>query len=229
MTVLVVGAHPDDEVLGAGGAIARWTDAGRRVRACILSGNVRARQRRPPEDQLLAEMQEAHAVLGMEPAIIGMFENIAFNNTPHLDLVRFIEQAIVETSPTTIVTHHPADLNNDHLHTAAACQAAARLFQRRAGVARLNELLLMEVATSTDWAFASTRDAFAPNNFIEMSEAALKRKLSALACFSGVMRPSPHSRSREVITGWATVRGAQAGFRFAEAFQCVFRAEPNTE
>ena len=214
-------------MLGAGGTIAQWTSTGRRVRACILSGNVRARQGRPSVDLLIEETRRAHALLGMEEAVVGEFENIAFNAAPHLELVRFIEQAILDTSATTIVTHHPADLNNDHTHTAAACQAAARLFQRRAGLARLNELLLMEVVSSTDWAFPSTRDVFVPNTFIELSEAALERKISALKCFSGVMRPSPHSRSREVITGWATVRGAQAGFRFAEAFQCVFRAEPN--
>lgn len=105
----------------------------------------------------------------MEAPIIGAFENIAFNAVPHLDLVRFIEDAILATSATTIVTHHPADLNNDHTHTADACQAAARLFQRREGLTRLNERLLMEVASSTDWAFPANGNLFAPNTFVELS------------------------------------------------------------
>jgi N-acetylglucosamine malate deacetylase 1 len=161
-------------------------------------------------------------VLGIGAPIMGDFPNIQFNTVAHLEIVQFIEQAILDTGATVLFTHHPRDLNNDHLHTSSACQAAARLFQRRDGVPPLRAVYFMEVPSSTDWAL-SGHEAFRPDTFYELTPDQLERKVSALATYRNVMRPPPHPRSREVLEALATCRGGQSGVRFAEAFQTAFR------
>ena len=222
MSVLIVAAHPDDEVLGAGGVASRLAEEGVPVRSCILSGEADARRNRPELPELVADTLAAQRILGLPDPIMGSFPNIRFNTVPHLELVQFVEAAIAETGATVILTHHPHDLNNDHLHTSTACQAAARLFQRRAGVPPLRALYFMEVLSSTDWAMPG-RGEFRPDTFFPLEERHLERKLAALASYRGVMREPPHPRSREVLHGHATYRGGQAGSRWAEAFQTAFR------
>lgn len=223
MTTLLVVAHPDDEVLGAGASATTWARQGERVVSCILSGDVEARRHRPDLEVLRSNAREASSLLGMEEPIFGTFPNIAFNSIPHLELVQFIERTIQETGATRIITHHPGDLNDDHLQTSRACQAASRLYQRRDGVPPLSELLFMEVPSSTDWAFPGTLPRFNPDAYQAVSEAAISAKIHALACYEGVMRPVPHPRSDEVLRALASTRGAQCGSRFAEAFQTAFR------
>lgn len=223
MTLLIVVAHPDDEVLGAGAYASFLASRGSEVQAVILSGQVTARQGRPAISTLQDQTRRAHEILGMRLPVFGSFQNIAFNTERHLALVQFIETAIANSGATDLLTHHPGDLNNDHHHTATACAAAARLWMRRPGVQPLKSLLFMEVLSSTDWSFPGTRTPFDPDSFVEVGSDHLERKLQALACFEGVMRPYPHSRSVESVRALATIRGSQAGVQFAEAFQTGFR------
>ena len=98
MTVLIVAAHPDDEVLGCGGTLAALTEAGVSVRTCILSGEAEARQGRPDISELMHDIERANEILGIvAPPIIGHFPNIRFNAVPHLEMVQFIENAILES------------------------------------------------------------------------------------------------------------------------------------
>ena len=114
----------------------RWQMPGARVRACFLSRHAEARNGVPEHNELLGDIASAQAILGFGAAIIGSFPNIKLNTVSHLDLVQFVEKAIIETQPDVVFTHHPGDVNDDHVQTSRACQAAIRLFQRRAGVRR---------------------------------------------------------------------------------------------
>jgi LmbE family N-acetylglucosaminyl deacetylase len=222
-SVLIVVAHPDDEVLGAGATIAALTSKNIIVNSCILSGQVDARQYRPELPDLHADIQKAEQILGINKTIVGPFPNIAFNSVPHLQLVQFIEAAILETGADLIFTHHPGDLNNDHLHTSLACQAAARLFQRKADAPRLRGLFFMEILSSTDWAFRSSNNPFQADTFFPAGET-LGKKIAALQAYRGVMRDFPHPRSEEIVRGLAAYRGGQAGMDYAEGFQTAFHA-----
>ena len=223
MTYLIIVAHPDDEVLGAGATMYKLAQEGHSVNVCLLSGEVNARNNRPPLDELHQDINRSMITLGVNKVIQGNFQNIEFNTVPHLKLVQFIEEAIINTKADVIFTHHPADLNNDHLHTSLACQAAARLFQRRTDVIPLKELFFMEIPSATDWSLNIAMKHFEPNTFIEVGEANVDKKIAALSQYQGVMREYPHSRSREAIKGLAAYRGGQAGMKYAEAFQSVFR------
>lgn len=224
MSVLIIVAHPDDEVLGCGGTAALLAARGIKVHSCILSGRADARQNRPSVQALLKDTRQAQSVLGLEEPIIGKFQNIHFNVVPHLELVQFIEQAIIKTSANHIFTHHPADLNNDHHQVSLASQAAARLSQRCSSVLPLKGLYFMEILSATDWAFPGSGSENRPDTFVEIGELRLNQKLKALKAYRGVMRDFPHPRSEEIIRGLAAYRGGQAGMRYAEAFHTAFRA-----
>lgn len=223
MTVLIVVAHPDDEVLGMGGTAAALTAKGVKVRACILSGKVDARQHRPEVSELQRDIECAQEILGMLPPILGDFPNVRFNTVPHLEIVQFIESAIVETNADLIFTHHPSDLNDDHFHTSRACRAAARLFQRRQDVLPLRGLFYMEILSSTEWVFSGAGNSFQADTFFPIGDT-LDCKIQALRAYRSVMRDFPHPRSEEVVRGLAAYRGGQAGMRYAEAFQTAFHS-----
>ncbi len=227
-SVLIVVAHPDDEVLGAGGTGAALAARGVSVRSCILSGKADARSNRPDEPDLLSDLCRAQEILGFGKPILGDFPNIRFNVVPHLALVQFIEAAILESGANVVLTHHPHDLNNDHLHTSTACQAAVRLFQRRSDAPRLRALYFMEILSSTDWAFPGTQRPFQADTFFPI-EATLPQKIEALHAYRGVMRAFPHPRSEEILRGLAAYRGGQAGLPYAEAFQTAFRLWDGTD
>ena len=160
MSFLIVVAHPDDEVLGVGATIYKLTKSGHEVYVCILSGDADVRDNRPETDELHFHLTNCMNILGIKNIIKGDFPNIKFNSVPHLDLVQFIEKAIIQTKADMIITHHPADLNNDHLHTSLATQAAARLFQRRSELKPLKELLFMEVPSATEWGLNDAMQKF---------------------------------------------------------------------
>lgn len=221
MNYLFVVAHPDDEALGAGATIHKLTREGNRVALCIMADGAAARVNR--SDTLAEETAHVAELLGIEKIYRGGFPNIKMNAVPHLDLVQYIEGCIEDFQTDAIVTHHPSDTNNDHVMTSYAAQAAARLFQRREGIPKLNLLMYMEVLSATEWSLDSSANRFTPNYFVEVGEKGLAVKLSAVAAYPGVMRKYPHPRSEEAITGLALYRGAQAGCDRAEAFECVFR------
>lgn len=222
MSIMVVVAHPDDEVLGCGATTRLLTDRGTEVRPCMLSGGVEARQHRPSDEELLSHIHEAQNLLGSSEPVLGSFPNIQFNSVPHVELVQFIEEALLETGADTVFTHHPSDLNDDHRQTSLACQAAVRVFQRRAAGLHLRGLYFMEIPSATDWAFPSDSSAFSPTAFVGVGAELIDVKLKALAAYKDVMRPYPHPRSEEVIRGLAAVRGGAGGMAYAEAFQVAF-------
>lgn len=223
MKYLIVVAHPDDEVLGAGATIYKLTKEGHEVDVCIMCTEAKARAFRPEDNELNSNMDEACRMLGISKKYEGNFPNIEMNNSSHLSLVQFIEGAIMGSEPDVIITHHPADTNNDHMHTSMACQAALRLFQRRSEIKPLKEFWFMEVLSSTEWSVNTSMNRFQPNTYVEVTEAGIEKKIEALATYRGVMRPFPHPRSEEAIKGLAAFRGAQSGTNYAEAFEVAFR------
>lgn len=222
MKYLIVVAHPDDEVLGCGASIYKWskTDV---VDVCIMSTEAKARAFRPDDDALNSDINSATDYIGVSKKYEGSFPNIEMNTVPHLHLVQFIEAAIKESEPDIVITHHPADTNNDHLQTSMACQEAIRLFQRRPEVKRIQEFWYMEVPSCTEWAVNSAMNMFVPNCYVEVGKEGVDAKIKALSMYRGVMRDYPHPRSEEYITGLAAYRGGQWGVHYAESFEIVLR------
>ncbi len=224
MKYLLVVAHPDDEVLGAGASMFRWSREGHQIDVAIMCTEAKARAFRPEDKELDEDLNASSDFLGIHRKFEATFPNIEMNTVPHLKLVQFIESAIRESEPDIIITHHPADTNNDHLQTSMACQEAVRLFQRRPEVKRVRELWYMEVPSCTEWKINSAMVSFNPNCYVEVGKEGIDAKVKALSMYRGVMRPYPHPRSAEFIEGLAAYRGGQWGLMYAEAFEVVVRA-----
>lgn len=223
MNYLIVVAHPDDEVLGAGASIRKWSRNGDKVDIAILCTEAKARAFRPEDNELEADTDESTKFLGVNKKFEATFPNIEMNTVPHIRLVQFIEQAIRESQPDVIITHHSADTNNDHLMTSMACQEAFRLYQRRPEQKPLSEFWYMEVGSASDWNVNSAFNAFRPNVYVEIGKEGVEAKIQALSMYRGVMRPYPHPRSNEAMEGLAAWRGSQVGSMYAEAFECAMR------
>lgn len=221
MNYLVVVAHPDDEILGAGATIHKLIKSGNKVAVVIMVSQAAARK--DLSSSLSADEEEALSVVSVEKTYHADFPNIMMNTVPHLELVQFVESCIEDWNADAIITHHPSDTNNDHVQTSYAVQAASRLFQRRENLPALKELLYMEVPSSTEWSFDTSANRFSPNYFVEIGKEGVELKIKALSMYEGVMRPYPHPRSNEALEGLAAYRGVQAGCNYAEAFECAFR------
>lgn len=222
MNYLVVTAHPDDEVLGAGATIHKLVREGHNVAVAIMASGAAAR--RDLSATLREDEEKAMGILGVGKVFHADFPNIKMNTVPHLELVQFIEECIDGWKAQAVITHHPSDANIDHKETGRAAGAACRLFQRRGDVPRLREFLYMEVPSSTEWSLNTAENRFSPNFFVEVGEEGVRKKIEALGAYAGVMRPYPHPRSEKAIGGLAAYRGAEAGCDYAEAFECAFRS-----
>ena len=119
MNYLVVVAHPDDEVLGAGATIHKLIEEGNKVAVAIMVGQAAARK--DLSSTLSEDEAEALSIIGVEKKYEANFPNIKMNTVPHLELVQFIESCIEDWKAEAIITHHPSDTNNDHVMTSYAC------------------------------------------------------------------------------------------------------------
>lgn len=223
MKYLIVVAHPDDEVLGCGASIYKWTKKGDTVDVCIMCTEAKARAFRPDDKELNDDIHAALAYIGVNKEYEGNFPNIEMNTVPHLQLVQHIEKAILDSQPDIVITHHPADTNNDHLQTSMACQEAIRIFQRQPQVKQIKEFWYMEVPSCTEWALNTAMNRFQPNAWVEIGKDGVDVKIKALSMYRGVMRPYPHPRSAEAIVGLASYRGSQANCNYAESYEVVLR------
>jgi len=174
MNYLIVVAHPDDEVLGAGATIHKLISAGHAVAVCTMANHAAARAN--ISATLTEDQANAMRIMGVSKCYAADFPNIRMNTVPHLELVQFIERCIEDFGADAVITHHPSDTNNDHMMTSYAAQAAARLFQRKPGIPALKLFLYMEVPSSTDWSLDSSSHRFTPNYFVEIGKEGVELK-----------------------------------------------------
>jgi LmbE family N-acetylglucosaminyl deacetylase len=212
--ILVVVAHPDDEVLGCGGTIARAVGLGCSVSLLVFTDGVGARgQKLEAITQRANEMKASTQVLGIENIKALAFPDNKLDSLALLDLVQEVETAIDCFMPTIIYTHYLHDLNQDHAKVAEAVRIATRPLPNM----KVSRVLMMEVPSSLEWAFAS-RETFSPNYFVQLEEAEVEKKLLAFGEYESEIRTAPHPRRREHLKMLAGVRGSQCGSNWAEAF-----------
>jgi LmbE family N-acetylglucosaminyl deacetylase len=216
MKVLAMVAHPDDEVLGAGGTLARHASRGDEVHIAFLTDGVGARS----EDQAAAKRRadaakQAAGHLGArEPRFLGFPDN-RLDGVALLDVVKAAEAVVTDVRPDTIYTHHAGDLNIDHV----LCHRAVMTACRPLPGSSVRRIFAIEIASSTEWALAAS-NSFVPNRFVDIS-ASRAAKQRALESYAEEMRPFPHARSHEAIKALEHWRGASAGLACAEAFMVL--------
>jgi LmbE family N-acetylglucosaminyl deacetylase len=218
-SILVLAAHPDDEVLGCGGALARLATDGSAVHVAYLADGVSSRDADDPAAHKAAlavrraAARKACGVLGATAVFFGSFPDNRLDSLPLLDIVKCVEALIARYRPDTVFTHHAGDLNIDHRR---AHEAAVTACRPQCGHP-VKTLLSFEVPSSTEWQPPGSGPAFAPNWFVDIS-ATLDRKLAALDAYDTELRDWPHPRSRQGVEYLARWRGATVGVAAAEAF-----------
>ncbi|MGB0683991.1 MAG: PIG-L deacetylase family protein [Magnetovibrionaceae bacterium] len=218
MTVLVVAAHPDDEILGVGGTLAAHASAGETVNVLICAeGSTSRDEGSRDEVETLQEAARAAAkALGTNPP---QFLGLPDNRLDRLDLLDVTKQiaAVVETcAPRLVYTHHGGDLNIDHRIVHQAVVTACRPLPGSS----VGEILAFETASSTEWATTAIGEVFKPTAFKDIS-GTWNAKRKALEAYAAEMRPFPHARSIEAVEALAKLRGSQASMPMAEGFQVL--------
>ena len=226
MKHLFVVAHPDDEILGAGAYIFDRAEAGDEIGVVVMNTCDTTRYA-DNHSRIVDDLRLSQKIVGVSEAWLLNYLDSNFHNADHREMVQAIESVIRVFQPDRVYTQHPGDINTDQYWTAASCMEAFRLWQRGLdnGAKPIEALYLMEVQSSTDWALNPSINTFKPNTFVEVSGRGVAAKISALETYENVIRPRPHPRSEEAIAALPVLRGAQAGYKFAEAFECVFRRE----
>jgi len=220
--ILIVAAHPDDEVLGCGGTIARLVREGWEAFTLILGEGITSRdreRRREEREEEIAGLKEcvqrANEILGVKEVFTLDFPDNRFDSTDLLSIVKAVEEVRRDVNPSVIFTHSGADLNADHTLTHRAVLTAARP-QPGEGV---REVYSFEVLSSTEWHFPHS---FRPDTYFDIS-ATLELKKEALRQYLSELREFPHPRSLEGVEVKARQRGMEVGLEYAEAFELVRR------
>jgi LmbE family N-acetylglucosaminyl deacetylase len=214
--VLVVAPHPDDEVLGCGGVMARHAAAGDEVHVIVVTrGHA---DLFPPEsvDRVRAELREAHAILGVNSVTYLEFPAPRLDTVPRHTVADAIAKVIKQHQPELMYVPHHGDMHFEHGMIYEACLVATRPMHNQS----VRRVLTYETPSETEWAPPLASHAFVPTIFVDIGPY-LKQKLAAMACFKSQLQPPPHPRSLKQLEALASVRGATAALDAAEAFMLV--------
>jgi LmbE family N-acetylglucosaminyl deacetylase len=218
--ILIVSAHPDDEVLGCGGTVARLVKEGYQAYTLILGEGItsrdekRDRAKRETEIQKLKDQaKKANKIIGVEEVFMYDFPDNRFDTVPLLDIVKVIEKIKNDIKPDIIFTHYVKDLNIDHQITYKAVITATRPVVGEP----VKEIYSFEVPSSTEWNFPLS---FSPDVFFDISET-MDIKIKALEEYKTELREYPHPRSLEGIKINAQSWGLKIGVKYAEVFKCI--------
>ena len=219
--ILVIAAHPDDEVLGCGGTILATAPEDVVIIGILgegITSRYPKRDEAPIEELNSLELQakQVSSLLGASDLVLGGLPDNRFDSLDMLDIVQTIEQWIDKFNPGVVYTHHPGDLNIDHSTTYRSVLTATRP-TKGSGV---KELYTFEVPSSTEWAFQSLSPPFMPNTFVDVSDV-IDRKVQALNVYKDEVRDFPHPRSSEGLKVVARRWGSVIGTNYAEAFQLI--------
>lgn len=219
MSVLVVAAHPDDEVLGCGGTLARFAREGRQVHVLLMTDGEGARGREKAADNQgpcrarNAAAKQACDILGVKSIKTYGFPDNRMDGVDLLDVIKIIELNIERCKPSLVITHHSGDVNIDHCIVHSAVMAATRPQPGHV----VNEVWFYEIPSSTEWNTPGSKQAFHPNLFVDVTDT-IDHKYKALHAYEAEMRSFPHARSVKAIESLASWRGATVGVKAAEAF-----------
>jgi LmbE family N-acetylglucosaminyl deacetylase len=219
-TVLVLAAHPDDEILGCGATIAKHCEDGDEVHVVILAEGLTSRQVSRDRSSVSNELsaleiaaREANTLLGVKSLTLHNFPDNRMDSLDRLDVIKFVEDAIQKHQPDLVYTHHAGDLNIDHRRIHEAVITACRPMP----MTKTKTLLFFEIASSTEWQTSGSAPYFQPTWYVDVSST-YQLKQKALQKYQSEMRAFPHPRSLEGVEALARWRGVSCGVHYAEAF-----------
>jgi LmbE family N-acetylglucosaminyl deacetylase len=214
--VVVIGAHPDDELLGAGGTFARHVRSEDEVHAIVVADGASSRY----PDELMAKLEKdarrAAEVIGFASLKLLALPDQRLDTVPLIELTQLLEQELDHIDPRVVYTHFPGDVNVDHGLVARAAWTACRPYYRPG----LHRFAVFETPSSTEWAWPLDGAQFQPNLFVDVT-ATLDIKIAAMGCYESELRDYPHPRSGRALRERAAFWGSQVGLPAAEPFRIL--------
>lgn len=211
--VLVIAAHPDDELLGCGATVALHVRNGDRVRSLILCEGETMRSQDGNLKQSATE--EARKILGVESTCCVGLPDQHLDALPIVEVITPIEKAVREFQPSIIYLHNGSDINKDHQIVFEAALVALRPKNEF-----IEDIYSFYIVGATEWGFPRS---FNPDTWVGFSEDIMEQKLKAFSCYETELCEYPHPRSLEALTNLAKMMGNQCCMEYAEAFETIRR------
>ncbi len=222
--IMVVVAHPDDEILGVGGTINLLVKLGAKIKVVILGEGITSRSNKrdiaSDKRKLLKHKKnilDAKKQLGYNELSTYNLPDNRFDTIPLLDIIKIVENEKFLFKPEIVFTHHMGDLNIDHQKTFDAVLTSIRPIEEEI----VKTLICFETLSSTEWNSAADPRKFSPNFFIGLTENELTKKIAAMNSYIYEKRDFPHPRSETSIRNRAQMFGITIGKKYAEAFQII--------
>lgn len=217
--ILIVAAHPDDEILGVGGSIPLFKKNGARVDVVIITdgsstqyaGNVEVLESKHKE------AEKAAGILGVDKIYQWSFPDMRLDTVPHVDINKALESHISEGQYDCVFCQEPGDINMDHRKVYDSVSVAVRPHPYQS----VRKFLSYYVNSSSEWGGIMQGAAFSPNVFVDISES-LQLKLNSMAEYQTELRDYPHPRSLRALENTAAYFGNMTGYPYAEAFRLIF-------
>lgn len=216
--ILVIAAHPDDEVLGMGGTIAKMAKEGHQVDLLIVTDGSSSQYRDADNLQEIIEAKKLETrrcadVLGIKDIYYGGLPDMKLDCTPHIDINQALEQVIDKVQPDTVFTHFWGDVNCDHQNVYKSTLVAVRPILGQV----VRELYCYRVPSSTEWTPNKADTMFMPNVFVNITDVA-SVKYKAFSMYSTELRDYPHPRSVQYLQESDKAAGLKVGMLAAEEF-----------
>lgn len=222
MNVLVFAPHPDDEVLGCGGTIARYVAEGANVYVCIVTSalppvydDTIAKQNGWPHN-IYPEIVEAHKILGVKETFFLQFPTVQLETVPRYEFNGKIMSLVQKIEPDVVMIPHFGDMQRDHTLTSEAIMVAVRPKYENT----IRYVYSYETLSETEWNIPHVANVFIPNTYVDISDY-LELKKQAMNCFQSQLSDFPNPRSLQAVEALAKLRGSTMGSYAAEAFSLI--------
>ena len=216
MNMLVIAPHPDDEILGAGGIIAKRANEGSNIFVCVVTRGCEPLFKEELVMQTREECRRADAFLGVKETIFLDFPAVMLETVPRYELNGAISELIQRIMPDEVYIPHRGDMQLDHKMVVDACMVALRPKYKHI----VKRVYAYETLSETGWDIPNTVNEFIPNVYVDVTDT-MDKKLKSLCCFQSQMSDFPAARSVEAIEALAKYRGATVNVKAAEAFMLV--------
>lgn len=221
--ILVIAAHPDDEILSCGGTVLRRIAEGDQVYCLILGEGITSRsdKRKTAQKSSIIKLRDSckkvSKLAGFNENWLYDFPDNRFDSVDLLDIVKVIEKIKDKIKPDVVFTHFENDLNIDHRITFQAVLTACRPVPGES----VKEIYSCEIPSSTEWASTfKWRNNFSPNVFVDVSTT-INKKISLMNNYYSEIKNYPHPRSSKALKIIAQRWGVVCGCRYAEAFVLI--------